>query len=429
MAADLSPPKKVSFGSLYLDPNNPRLGDENGPGYDSPTALLNEETQQRLEAEILRLYPINDLITAILGQGWVPVDPIIVWEHPKKRGACLVVEGNSRTTALRSIRRRHSDARAKLEKFRKRKDIDPEQLSEQKLLVKQYAHVVAATEEITVFPVTARTVKDLKEMLPRLLGVRHITPAHGWGPRATNLYVYSIYKQMFQVAHPNKPLTIDKDLVKRTAEQVSLGPTVARRRIQAAAAFKHFKANYEDRLPENQKFEDEDHYFFENILAVRYASDQFGFKDGDLHLEKDKEDILFKWAFAKPRTRHSAEKNPNILPTPEDIRLWGQIARYDQANRTNFARSLDVADPDNAISMRQIQVEYLNNQGQQSPIDILSSLMKVLKEMPVDVLRSQGSHLRPMLQELGKTSGEYLKLLETAMKKSEPPGPPTHTRR
>src|SRR5438105_3870757 len=94
----------VPFDKLYLDPNNPRIARGEQPGYEHPTAIFDPGVQERLEKAVAEAYKVGDLEDRIVTQGWLPIDRIIVWEHPAKKGHFIVVEGNTRTTVLRRLR-------------------------------------------------------------------------------------------------------------------------------------------------------------------------------------------------------------------------------------------------------------------------------------------------------------------------------------
>src|SRR4030095_9480131 len=119
MALDLKPAIRVPFDRLYLDPNNPRLGGTRAPGYADPTKLFDDKVQAKLEARMRKSYKaLKDLVASIVNMGWMPVDAILVWETPGAPGHFVVVEGNARTTALRTIRHEHDRERARLVKAR-----------------------------------------------------------------------------------------------------------------------------------------------------------------------------------------------------------------------------------------------------------------------------------------------------------------------
>lgn len=411
--SELQDAKLVSFDKIYLDPNNPRIAPENPPGYSDPEALFAPNLQGDLERRVRDVYDVANLEDSILAHGWVPIDSIIVWEHPQKPGHFVVVEGNTRTVALRSLRgERLEREQKKREKLRKTPSRFAEELKVQEDTVERLEAIATKTSMLRVFPVAAKTVEELQAILPRLLGVRHISHAREWKPYATNLYILSLYERLFRQRHGNKgALRLEDDLVNQVSELVSLGSTKTRRNIQAASAFTHFKRDFEDRLPEGESFSDEDHYFFELILQNSYPKEQFSFTKDALRLPPESEEVLFQWAFSKPRSGKEDE-NENIFYKAESVRLWNQMATYDGNARTNFAKQLDVNAPEEARPIRVIEAEFLQHKTQRTPIEALSSLLNTLQDLKVDTLVSQQEHLRPILAKISQLVSTYEKMMK-----------------
>src|ERR1051325_2692129 len=117
MEKDLLEFTKIPFDSLYFDPNNPRLAPDNPPGYEDPDKLFDPAVQAQLKDKIKEVYNPDELRAAIESQGWVPIDAIVVWEHPKKRAHYFVLEGNTRTGVVKSIRDDLKKAKDKLKKL------------------------------------------------------------------------------------------------------------------------------------------------------------------------------------------------------------------------------------------------------------------------------------------------------------------------
>jgi hypothetical protein len=415
--AELQDAKLVPIERIYLDPNNPRIAPENPPGYDDPNKLFDEELQTRLHERVRQVYDVPGLEESIVTHGWVPIDSVIVWEHPKRKGHYVVVEGNTRTVALRELRTaRLERERKKLEKIRKSPVGLGEELLLQEDIVSRLEEVVNRTEMLRVFPVSAKSVGELQQVLPRLLGVRHITHAREWGPYATNLYILSLYERLFRERHGTKPkLAIEDDLVRTVADMVSLEPSKTRRNIQAASAFTHFKREYEDQLPKGGRLTEEDHYFFELILQNAYPKEQFGVDKDTLRLSPEAESVLFKWAFSKPRPSNE-DLNENILVKAESIRLWNQMSKYDGQHLTNFARQLDVNAPDEARPIRIVEAEFLQHKTQRTPIHAISSLLKALQELKVETLISQKEHLAPILAKAAEFIENYQQMMRAVSK-------------
>src|SRR3954470_8315895 len=95
----------ASLDQLWPDPNNPRLALAEAPGYADPEKLFDEETRRQIFEDLGdKAYSVDELVDAIVGQGWMPIDNIIVWEHPDGSERHVVVEGNRRRLALERIR-------------------------------------------------------------------------------------------------------------------------------------------------------------------------------------------------------------------------------------------------------------------------------------------------------------------------------------
>lgn len=410
----LKDPIKVPFKNVFLDPNNPRIAPSEGdrPGYEDPARIFDKEVQTYLEQRVEQVYKVAELEPKIVAQGWVPIDNILVWDHPKKKGHYIVLEGNTRTVVLRRIREKLEKEKAKLERMNeKKKSYAAKELEEQRQVINQLEQIVQDTDQLTVYPVDAKTPDELEEKLPRLMGVRHITHAQQWSPYALNLYILSLYRRMFYEKHkPGTDLKLEDDLIKEVAAEVSLPPTKTRRNIQAASAFSHFKRRYEDRLPSGEQFSDEDQYFFELILQNELPRKQFEFDKNDLQLSEEMEEVLFKWAFQLPRG--DGDENPNILYKAESVRLWNQMKRYDNSKGTTFADQLNVSDPDSATPVKRLEAEYLAHKAQVSPVETVQSLLDSFRNLKVDTLMSQASHLRPMLEEFKNRAQNYLKMID-----------------
>lgn len=411
--SDLQEAKLVPFDKIHLDPNNPRIAPENPPGYLDDKSLFAEDLQQSLEERVRAVYDVANLEDSILAHGWIPIDSIVVWEHPHRPGHYIVVEGNTRTVALRALRGdRLERERKKLERLQKAPTQVREALREQQDVVARLEKICQETDQLRVFPVSTKSVDQLQAILPRLLGVRHISHAKEWGPYATNLYILSLYDRLFRARHGDgMDLRLEDDLVNQVASMVSLTGTKTRRNIQAAFAFTHFKRDYEDRLPEDEVFSDKDQYFFELILEKPYARDQFNVSKDSLRLPKESEEVLFQWAFSKPR-KGKEDDNENIFNKAESITLWNKMSTYDSKSGTNFAKQLDVDSPDEAHPITVIEADFLQHKTQRTPIEALTSLLKALQDLKVDTLVSQQEHLTPIFDRIAHQIASYQKMMK-----------------
>jgi hypothetical protein len=411
MSIDLKPPMKVSLDRLYLDPNNPRLAADVRPGYEKPALIFDDGVQERLESRLRETYKgVRALGKSIVSMGWVPVDPMLVWEHPRKKGHYVVLEGNTRTAVLRGIRRDLAREKSRLARAKRNAFVDPEALREQETRVGRYERVVQATRELEVLPVAARGPQDLAQSLPRLLGVRHLSHAQKWRPYATNLYVFTVYRQLFDETYGTGAVRLDDALLHQCAELVSLSAWKIRRSVQAVLAFNHFRTEYEDRLPAGERFSDDDQSYFLALLDPGHAREEFGYRDDTLWLQPEREDVLFRWAFAKPRAGEGP--NRNVLRSADDLRLWSRMSRYDERHHTRFARQLDVTRPDKARPMAEVELEFMAHRAEQSPLETMQSLVKTLKETEVETVRAQHGQIRPVIEEMVALGTDYLAMLD-----------------
>lgn len=98
-------PKEIELESLLLDPNNYRFLDD--PSYKKK--IRSKFHLPEVQSATLRLldqdkrYQVAELKKIILANGYVPMERIIVVPYEHKRGNYLVVEGNRRVAALKSL--------------------------------------------------------------------------------------------------------------------------------------------------------------------------------------------------------------------------------------------------------------------------------------------------------------------------------------
>ncbi len=415
---DMGKPFELALTEIALDPNNPRIAPKPAPGYADPKAIFDAELQAKLVVDVYERYKAADLEASIIEQGWTPVDQILVWQHPSGKGH-IVVEGNTRVSLLKRLPERLDRERKKLERLAKVTG-PVSHVNAQKALIGKIEQLIDDTRIVTVYPVIAADAHELRAKLPRLLGVRHVMPAKGWGPYATNLYIISLYESAYYEKHgEDEPLRLEDPILDQIATELPLKPDAIRKDIQAVSAFSHFRSNYEDRIEAaGNKLGDGDQYFFDNILASKHARDEFGFTPDRLQLSEEGEEALFKWAFSKKRPSTGDDKdaeNENIFQKAEDIRLWQRVARYDAKTKTtNFARNLSIADPDDAIAVWRLNREADTHREQNTPIKALNDLINHLKQVKLDTLMAQGEHLRPMLVEAVEQIGKYIKFIDEA---------------
>lgn len=414
----LKTPITVPIDLLYPDPNNPRLALDDKPGYTDGDALFDEDMKKRIMEQLGEsAYAVSDLVTAIIGQGWMPIDNIIVWDHPDDgTDKHVVLEGNRRRLALEVIRKETlPKERRKLERMQKKSSTyDSVEIDEQKELVDRLERIVADTEQLTVVPIDADTYDELDVKLPRVLAVRHITGAKEWGNYAEDLWLLERFNDLFRRKHGEDTGPFwDDEVIGRVSDEASLSKMKTKWQLKSASWFSHFRSSWEDELPPEEEFQPSDYYLFENIARKPWVREQFSIGEDDRHIPDEMEETLFKWVFATPRG-NTADENPNIFYRHENILLWDQIKRYDDKNETSFASRLDPTRPDEAQPMHAIEADWKSHKARRKPHEVLEGLLQQLHDIKADDLAQQGAAFRAQLEQLEQTAQKYLSMIDAA---------------
>jgi hypothetical protein len=407
---------EVALDQLWPDPNNPRLGLEEAPGYSDPAKLFDAPTRDKIFVELGEAaYNVDDLVAAIVGQGWMPIDNIIIWEHPDDGERRVVVEGNRRRLALERIR---TDLlpkeKRKLERMQAKASTFPKsQLEAQEQLVKRLERIVKSTEKLPVVRIAADSVEELERKLPRILAVRHISGTKDWGNYAQDLWLLHRYQQLFEDKHGGAGIFWDDEVIGRVADEATLGKMKAKWQLKAANWFSHFRAEWEDQLPEGEEFQKTDYYLFEQISRKPWVRQQLGVEDSSMVLPEQAEKALFEWDFKLPRGK-TADDNPNKFFRHENITLWDQMNRYDQDNGTSFALRYDVENPEDAPPMNELHAAYLTHKAQRKPHAVIDELLQRLSDLTAEQLATEGQIFRVQLERLRDEATTFLKMIEAA---------------
>lgn len=222
---------KVGLGQLMLDPNNYRLnnGEEVVDFSAEEIVAAQFDTQERLVKE-----NVTDLASSIRENGFLEVDKIVVKKLiglDSVGTKYLVIEGNRRTSAFKSIMReisRVNDGGNKIER----------ELREKSLGINVI--LVGGEEE------------EILDYSHRLMGIRHVSGPRQWGGFQGARLIDSMFKS--------------KDY-KEISSLLGMRPAETQRRHEAYLAFKQMQSD--------EKYKDRAHIKYFTLLSEFVASNKF----------------------------------------------------------------------------------------------------------------------------------------------------------
>ncbi len=418
----LSKDIEVPFEQLFADPNNPRLPIfETGistsverVGYDDPKTLFNPE-YQIWQDSWEHYYKISDLMTVILKQGWIAVDPIFVWQHPEVNDKFVVCEGNTRLWALRRIREEFLKKEALLNDIESKgsRAVSRNRIDELRKEIDQQRMVIEQTKILQVKPIAAKDTEQLKEKLSIVLGVRHLNGAKKWHNYPESMYLYNKYQRMFIDEYgedewiDNK--RIEPEVLKKQAQLDSLEPPKLKKKIIAASRHTVFRELYRINVEQaGNTFRDGDHFLFENLGKNNDVRNKFGFEADCLELPAHTMKVLFEWTFKKPRASSDGsddkeEENPNIFHAHRNIYEWNKIIRHDNKYKTSIANGKFEPDEDSYEDVppfSDIIADYRLNKSVRDPVHTIERAVDDLKKITSNDFVGGGQNLENAFNEL-----------------------------
>ncbi len=151
--------KDIKLSNLLLDPNNYRFLDN--PNYKkkikSKYHLLDVQKATLKLLEQDKRYQLSELKKSILSNGFVPMERIVVIEYEHKKNLYLVIEGNRRVAALKSLLEENKEGVT---------DLDKDQ-------IKSFSEIPCA-----ILQATSGTIERAKRVI---MGIRHIAGPREWG--------------------------------------------------------------------------------------------------------------------------------------------------------------------------------------------------------------------------------------------------------
>ena len=279
--------KEIEVISLLLDPNNYRFLDN--PNYKKKIRSkfhlpdVQSATLRLLEQD--KRYQLSELKKSILSNGYVPMERIIVVPYEQKRDCFLVIEGNRRVAALKSLLQENKEGVT---------DLPSEQVT-------SFSKIPCA--------ILQAEGKELEHAQRVIMGIRHIAGPREWG------------------AYQQAELIIEfHDLEDQDFQSIAnhLGITTMEvgRRYRAMRALKEMEDDelYADRATF-------DHYrLFHELVSLPDVRAHFGWDDESLKF-RDKQRAREFYELVSP---HSEEQPPKVR-TYSDVRKLKLIVSHPKA--------------------------------------------------------------------------------------------------
>lgn len=418
----------VDVKNLYLDPNNPRLGGQ-GPGYRNPQLLFDENNQDELISSLTGTknptsddkeeFGVDELIQTIMAKGWIAnAEPIWVWQHPDVEGKYVVMEGNRRCTALKTIITDRKDTWiSKLNSAQKagnalREDDAKDQLD-------KIAQIENAARTLEVKPLLAKSEDELKRDLTVLLSVRHINGARQWSKDAADIWLLKRYQEMFAERNPQvSGYKWDNNLIGELAREASITSNNCTIRLKAISWYEDFKVRYESSLPilkngKKDHFSKKDYWLFEQIAKAKGVRETiFKIDDGDIFLPDKSAEAIFKWVFQKPSHLDVAE-NENKFYAHRCVGYLSKMINWDNANSTSFSKGYDIDNPDDAPKMAEIyDVDFRNAQQDAQQTNTLDKVTDAMRKLASAEIYEGGESVKEQVRYIHQYAGQILATME-----------------
>ena len=406
----LLPAIKINIDDLYLDPNNPRLG-EVGPGYNDPEKLFDEERQEAIRAKMIGTNTPNDkdphgvmeLISTILKKGWIDnADPIWVWEHPEKPGKYVATEGNRRTCGLKTIcGEKYTKALSQLRNAEEKGN--REAIKQFTKELEEIDRVRAAAQSLEVKPISAADEEELKKALVTLLSIRHINGARQWDRDASDIWLYQKYVEAFVAKHgEDADLFWDDTIIVPLATDSSITKNVCKRKLMAISWYENFKIRYAAQMPvlsdgTTDEFQKTDYFLFTELCKNAPVRDGIlKCSTDDVVASESAGEAIFKWVFEKP-SHLPADENQNKFHAHRCVNELGAMKRWDENNATSFASGYNIESPDDAPYMHIVYPEFKNAKQNAGRANLLQNLVQQLRAIDIGQLEDEGDTIREYL--------------------------------
>jgi hypothetical protein len=349
--------RDIDLTDILLDPNNYRFLDSKG----FKPKPQNRYASDKVQAATLRIlseekrYQLDELRNSILTNGYIPMERIIVVPYEFKSGTFLVVEGNRRVAALKSLI----------------KDNDEEVLNLTGDQVDSFKKIPCA-----ILVVDKEHSRHAERVI---MGIRHIT-----GPREWGAYQQA---QLIQQLHDEE----SQDFAS-IAQHLGLSTVEVSRRYRAMNALKAMESDelYSD------KAEPEFYRLFHELVSLPEVRKRFGWDpENDQFTASESAREFFE--LIAPQTKETAEAK---LKSFSDVRKLKYIIGNPTAEEVLLDPTKTFAEAINATSQHKPAAQV-----QKEPISlyfkgVLTRIREMTRQELKDLTEADKATIKAIVEEL-----------------------------
>lgn len=273
---------------LLLDPNNYRFHDL--PGYRKVNrARYSEPGVQSRALQFLTETPsfdLNALRESIISNGFVPFEQIVVEAYNTDKGkpsTYLVIEGNRRTAAIKTLLSDHSGGALTLRK-----------------------EVLETISEISVIEVTGSEAERSRYQ-KTLMAIRHVAGIREWGPYQQARLVVEMYDNEEHAFGP-------------VAQRIGISAREVARRYRASKALEQMEQDEEFGEYADPKL----YSFFHEAVSQPKVREWLQFSDQTYRAENEENRRVF-YELLSPREVEGERREPKLQNANRQVRLLKDI--------------------------------------------------------------------------------------------------------
>lgn len=331
--------KVLPISKLLLDPNNYRFLDSSD-WRARQQRRFHEETVQNATLRLLERgsrYQLAELRRSILSNGYVPLERLMVVPYSHGGDLYLVVEGNRRVAALKTLLRDHQEGSLTL--------------SDEQIKNLSQIPVAILQEE----------GEDRMKAERIVMGIRHIAGPREWGAYQQAHFILELHENEGQ----------DFNTI---ADHLGLSRIETARRFRAMRALKAMENDEEYADNAQPKF----YRLFHELVSIPTVRQHFSW-DHEAAEFNDEEKARQFFSLISP-------EDPDVEPK---LRTYGDVRRLREI-LGNRAAEVALFDPDETFTTV-LRLARAGDEGERAPTDVggeISKFTEVLENLEIDALRT-----------------------------------------